>query len=247
MIKYYSSNIFQVFHQIEEYQIRRFIKYDNYFSTIISILFAIISAALTTTFYFNNLSEEFIEKQELIPINQKVQIFLTHFYVHAWNTLLQLMYREFNTRNISIIESFIEEINRQLNKPDRSVIINAQRTVLRFMEFRSNFTKNVEFIKYFIVVDILLMSGIIIYTMVYTAIYNMFNIICILYLILMLIHFSWTIKTGLKVNKLSEELSSKLNRWENFRIEGINSIEMKVLGRIVQRFTGNENIEEDSV
>jgi hypothetical protein len=61
----------------------------------------------------------------------------------------------------------------------------------------------------------------------------------------MLIHFSWTIKTGLKVNKLLEELSSKLNRWKNFRIEGINSIEMKVLERIVQRFTGNENIQEE--
>ncbi len=249
MIKYYSSKIFRVYDQIEEYQIRRLIKYDNYFSTFISILFAIISAGFTTTFYFNNLLEELIEKQELIQINQILQIFLTHFYVHAWKVLLHLMYREFNTRNISIIETFIEEIDRRFNKPDRNVIINAQRTVLQLIEFRSNFKKNVEFIKYFIVIDILSMSGIIIYTMVYIPTYSMkFNIFCILYLILMSIHFSWTIKTELKVNKLSEELSSKFNRWKNFRIEGINSIEMKVLERIVRRFTGDENIqEEDSV
>jgi hypothetical protein len=61
----------------------------------------------------------------------------------------------------------------------------------------------------------------------------------------MSIHFSWTIKTELKVNKLSEELSSKFNRWKNFRTEGIDSIEMKVLERIVRRFTGNENVEEE--
>ncbi len=60
----------------------------------------------------------------------------------------------------------------------------------------------------------------------------------------MSLHFSWTIKTGLKINKLLED-SSNLNRWENFRIKGINSIEMEFLERIVQRFTGNENIQEE--
>jgi len=61
----------------------------------------------------------------------------------------------------------------------------------------------------------------------------------------MSIHFSWTIKTELKVNKLSEELSSKLNSWKSFRIEGINSIEMKVLERTIQLFTENDNIEAE--
>jgi len=251
LIKYYSSKIFRVYDQIEEYQIKSFIKYDNYFSTIISILFVFISTGLTTAIYFydsyfNNLFKELTEKQEIIPINQKLQVFLIHFYLHAWKILLQLMYREFNTRYISIIETFIEEINRRFNKPDRNVIINAQRTVLQLIEFRSNFKKNVEFIKYFIIIDILSMFGITIYPLIYIPTYNMnFNIFCILYLILMSIHFSWTIKTELKVNKLSEELSSKLNSWKSFRIEGINSIEMKVLERTIQLFTENDNIEAE--
>jgi hypothetical protein len=184
------------------------------------------------------------EKQELIPINQKLQIFLINFYLHAWKTLLQLMYREFNTRYISIIETFIEEINRRLKKPDRNVIINAQRTVLQLIEFRSNFKKNVEFIKYFIIIDILSMFGTIIYALIYIPTYNMnFNIFCILYLILMSIHFSWTIKTELKVNKLSEELSSKLNRWNELSIEGFCLIEMKVLERTTQLFRENDDIQ----
>ncbi len=249
LIKYYSSKIFRVYDQIEEYQIKSFIKYDNYFSTIISILFVFMSTGLTTAiyfcdFYFNNLFKQLTEKQELIPINQKLQIFVIQFYVHAWKTVLQLMYREFNTRYISIIETFNEEINRRSNKPDRTVIINAQRTVLQLTEFRSNFKKNVEFIKYFIIIDTLSMSGIIIYGLIYIPTYNMkFNIFCILYLILMSIHFSWTVKTGLKVNKLSEELSSKLNRWNELSIEEFCLIEMKVLERTIQLFKENENIQ----
>jgi hypothetical protein len=208
-----------------------------------------MSTGLTTAiyfcdFYFNNLFKQLTEKQELIPINQKLQIFVIQFYVHAWKTVLQLMYREFNTRYISIIETFNEEINRRSNKPDRTVIINAQRTVLQLTEFRSNFKKNVEFIKYFIIIDTLSMSGIIIYGLIYIPTYNMkFNIFCILYLILMSIHFSWTVKTGLKVNKLSEELSSKLNRWNELSIEEFCLIEMKVLERTIQLFKENENIQ----
>jgi hypothetical protein len=59
----------------------------------------------------------------------------------------------------------------------------------------------------------------------------------------MSIHFSWTIKTGLKVNKLSEELSSKLNRWNELSIEGFCLIEMKVLERTIQVFKENDNIQ----
>ncbi len=249
LIKYYSSKIFRVYDQIEEYQIKSFIKYDNYFSIIISILFVFISTGLSTTiyfcdFYFNNLYKELTEKQELIPINQKLQVFLINFYIHAWNTLLQLMYREFNTRYISIIETFIEEMNRRYSKPDRTVIINAQRTVLQLTEFRSNFKKNVEFIKYFIIIDILSMSGIMIYALIYIPTYNMkINIFSISYLILMSIHFSWTVKTELNANKLSEELSSKLNHWNELSTEGFCLIEMKVLERTIQLLKENDNIQ----
>ncbi len=46
--------------------------------------------------YFNKLFKELTEKQELIPINQKLQVFLVHFYLYAWKKFLQLMYRELN-------------------------------------------------------------------------------------------------------------------------------------------------------
>jgi hypothetical protein len=112
----------------------------------ITFLFAFISAGLTTAscfcdLYFNKLFKEFTETQELLPISQKLQVFLIHLYVQAWKTLLELMYREFNTRYISIIELFIQELDRKVNKPETNVIINAQRTILKLIKFQSNLKK----------------------------------------------------------------------------------------------------------
>ncbi len=249
IIKFNSSKIVRLYDQIEEYQIKSFIEHKYYFSTTISILTAFITSGFTTTiyyydFYFNKLFKEFTETQELLPINQKLQIILIHFYLHAWKTLLELMYRDFNTRYISIIKSFIQELNRNVNEPDRDVIINAQRTVLQLIEFQSNFKKYFNFIKYFIFVDIFSISGIMIYALIYVPTFNLnFNILSISNLILMSIHSLWTFRSGFKAKYLSEELMFKLNRWKEMRIEGFCFIEMQVLERTVQIFKGNENNE----
>jgi hypothetical protein len=249
IIKFNSSKIVRVYDQIEEYQIKSFIKHEYYFSTIISILITFITCGSTTTiyyydFYFNKLFKEFTETQEFFPINQKLQTILIHFYLHAWKTLLELMYRDFNTRYISIMELFIQELERKVNKPERNVIINAQRTILKLIEFQSNFKKYLEFIKYFIFADIFSMSGIMTYSLIYVPTFNLkFNVFSLSNLILMSIHSLWTLRSGFKVIYLSEELIFKLNRWKELKMEGISFIEMKVLERTVDIFRGNENIE----
>jgi hypothetical protein len=140
IIKLNSNKIFQLYDRIKKYQTEGFIKHNDYFSTIISILFVIISTGFTTTIHFrgshfNRIYEELIEKLDLLPVNQKIQVFYIHFYLHAWKIILELMYRHFNNRYTSIMESFIKELDRRQNRPDRSVIINAQRTLLKVMEF----------------------------------------------------------------------------------------------------------------
>jgi hypothetical protein len=247
MIKFNSSKIVRLFDQIEEYQIKSFIKHKYYFSTMTSILIVFITSGSTTAiyycdFYFNKLFKEFTEKQELLPINQKLQTIFIHFCLHAWKTLLELMYRDFNTRYISIIESLIQELNRKVNKPERNVIINAQRTVLQIIEFQSNYKKHLDYIKYFIFIDILLISGVMIYALIYVPTFNLnFNIFSLSNLILMSIHSLWTFRSGFKAKYLSEELIFKLNRWKEFKMDGISIIEMKVLQRTVDIFKGNEN------
>ncbi len=249
IIKFNSSKIVRLYDQIEEYQIKSFIKQDYYFSTMVSILIAFITSGSSTAiyyhdFYFNKLFKEFTEKQELLPINQKLQMILIHFCLHAWKTLLELMYRDFNTRYISIIESFIQELNRRVNKPERNVIINAQRTVLQLIEFQSNFKKHLDFIKYFIFIDILSISGVMIYTLIYVPSFNLnFNILSLSNLVLMSIHSLWTFRSGFKAKYLSEELILKLNRWKELKMDGMSFIEIKVLQRTVDIFKGNENIE----
>jgi hypothetical protein len=142
------------------------------------------------------------------------------------------------------MELFIQELERKVNKPERNVIINAQRTILKLIEFQSNFKKYLEFIKYFIFADIFSMSGIMTYSLIYVPTFNLkFNVFSLSNLILMSIHSLWTLRSGFKVIYLSEELIFKLNRWKELKMEGISFIEMKVLERTVDIFRGNENIE----
>ncbi len=190
------------------------------------------------------------EKQNNLPINQKSQITLICFYVNAWNFLLQIIFYEFNNRYISIINAFNQEIDRKCSKPDNNVIVLSQRTVWKFTKFRSDIKKNVDFIKYFIIIDTFSMALIRIYVTFNVPNRNMnFNLFSFVYLILMAIHFLWTMNSALKVGKVEKEMISKLNRWKELESDENTFIEMRVLEKTVEQFKGNvQNIEaEDSV
>ncbi len=97
IIKFNSSKIVRLFDQIKEYQIKSFIEHKYYFLTTITFLLAFISAGLTTTsyfcdLYFNKLFKEFTETQELLPINQKLQVFSGETTPHLppWRTLIYI-------------------------------------------------------------------------------------------------------------------------------------------------------------
>jgi hypothetical protein len=194
--------------------------------------------------------EGFIENQENLPINQKSQIILMTFYVNAWNFLLRIIFYEFNNQYISVINAFNQEIDRKSSKPDNNVIVLSQRTVWKFTKFRSDIKKNVDFVKYFIIIDTFSMALIMIYVMFYVPNHNMnFNLFSFVYLILMAIHFLWTMNSGLKVGKIEKEMISKLNCWKELESDENTFIEMRVLEKTVEQFKGNvQNIEaEDSV
>jgi hypothetical protein len=89
------------------------------------------------------------------------------------------------------------------------------------MEFESDFKKNFEFIKYFIIVDILSMSGIMIYTLTYVLAFDL-NLFSFVYLFLMFVHFWWTVSSGLKARKVSKELTFKLNKWQELNVNEIS-------------------------
>ncbi len=252
-LKFKSTKIFELYDRLIDYQIKSYIKYNNhYISTVIFILFTIIATWISTAIYFydshfGNIHKGLIEKQENLPISQKSQIILISFYVNAWNFLLQIIFYEFNNRYISIINAFNQEIDRKVSKPDNNVIVLSQRTVLKFNKFQSDIKKNVDFVKYFIIIDTFSMALIMIYVMFCVPNRNMqFKLFSFAYLILMAIYFFWTMNSGLKVGKVEKEMVSKLNRWKELESDENTFIEMRVLERTVDQFEGNvENIEAE--
>ena len=170
--------------------------------------------------------------------------------MNAWNFLLQIIFYEFNNRYISIINAFNQEIDRKVSKPDNNVIVLSQRTILEFTRFRSDIKKNVDFVKYFIIIDTSSMALVFTYVTFCVPNHNMnFNLYSFVHLILMIIHFLWTMSSALKVCKAEREFISKLNRWKEMESDENTFIEMKVLERTIEQFEGNvQNIEaEDSV
>ena len=173
VLKFKSTKIFELYDRLIDYQIKSYIKYNNhYISTVIFILYTIIITWISTVIYFydshfSNLYKGLTEKQNNLPISQKSQIILICFYVNAWNFLLQIIFYEFNNRYISIINAFNQEIDRKSSKPDNNVIVLSQRTVWKFTKFRYDIKKNVDFVKYFIIIDTFSMALIMIYVMLY--------------------------------------------------------------------------------
>jgi hypothetical protein len=90
------------------------------------------------------------------------------------------------------------------------------------------------------------MSGIMIYTLIYVPASDL-NLFGFAYLFLMFIHFWWTIVSGLKSRKVSNELTLKLNKWQELNVDEISFIEMKVLKRTIEMFKREENNEETTL
>lgn len=207
VLKYKSVKIFGLYDRLLDYQIKSFITTnESYFSSVISILCAFVITVIGEAVYFCDLHftdkiyKELTVKQEYLPINQKIQIFIISFYVNGWFIFIQSIYYEFNTLYTTFIEAFIEEFKRKLTKPDRNVLILTQRTVLKFCEFKFDLKKNINFIKYFLIIDMSSTSMIMIYALFNIPNYNIhINFFSIVYLFIMIVHFLWVRNSSIRV------------------------------------------------
>jgi hypothetical protein len=255
IIKLKSKNIFILYNKLIDYQQKSFIGgTNNLFSTIVSVLITLInmSASINQHLYskpnFKEVYNELEVNLKYIPIDQEFRLSVIHFYVISWIIFIQLFYYQFNTRYITIINSFIEEIKRKANKPDKNVLILTQRTIFDFTEFRSDFNKNINFIKYFIIINIIAITLMFINALFHI---NINQIDYILYIIafygLFYAHILWTMTSSLRVPNIERELTLNLDKWQTLETEDFCFIEMKVLEKTVNDYRNTVGLKETVV
>ncbi len=110
-------------------------------------------AFITTKTYFcktfsTELFEDLDKKMDSIPIPSLLQMFLMNFYHYLMQNSFQLLYNELKTRYISIIKEFKKEVMNKKSELDADVLILTQKFVLKFVNFKTDIRRIVDFFKY---------------------------------------------------------------------------------------------------
>jgi hypothetical protein len=122
-----------------------------------SIVALNVSIVLTLIYVFlvknTEILEEFLRYKNIRGIYKCLFITISVFYLHSWKIIIQLINDELNIKFSHIIQNFNNQIQRKLSYPDINVIQMTHRTVLRFIGIQSHIKRNINFAKYFIIID----------------------------------------------------------------------------------------------
>ncbi len=239
MIKYNSTEIFELNLRLRKFQDKCLISQLNIkIIAIFSIFFSILSAFITTIVYFyepdmTEILEDFNESMDSLPIPSYLQIFIQSFYYHSWFILVQLLYLEFKTRYISILKEFRKNVINEKSEPDSDVLVLTQKYVIKFVNFKNDIKRNLDFLKYGISMEFVSTVTLIVYFHVLTSKSKSYYL-GILFLILFIGCYLWTMSSNLRIRIIENDISFILNQWLRLNPEDSIRIEMDYIQKSVK-------------
>ncbi len=244
VIKYNSSKYFQLNRKLRKYQRKQLIGELNIcIFSIISFCFSIVIALLGVKMYFcesflTEIYKDFNERMESLPVPSLSLVFILMIYVYSWHLTYELIYIEIKSRYMSIIRNFNNEVVKIATKPNKSILILTQRTILKFIEFQINIKRNVDYLKYGNFIQLVLPIAI--------TVGSISNIECIYYSISFIVikigFYLWTMSHDLRIRRAENNLTSNINRWLNPEHEDSDYFETKVLESTVKQFNEQKYI-----
>ncbi len=248
-VKYNSDNIFDLNYKLKKRQKKRSIGELNInIYSVISINLSIVISLVVTKFdscapFLMEIHKDFIQTMKSIFIPVTPYIFLMAIYIYSWFIVIQLLYIEIKARYLTVIKDFTNEVKSIKTKPDKSVIISTQRSILKFAEFKDNIKKYVDFLEFGIFIDLVLPV-----TIVVGSYESILELECwtfgISFVVLVIGSYIWTISYNLRVKRSESDLTLNLNRWLNPNIENGDEIELKVLKKAAMHFSEQKFIDE---
>ncbi len=246
IIKYKSTDIFELNQKLRKFQNKSRISQLNiHIFSILSLFFAGLLAFLTTKTYLcktfsTRLFEDLDEKIDSIPIPPSLQMILMYFYSFLMQNSFQLLYIELKTRYISIIKEFKINVMNEKSEPDIDVLKLTQKFVLKFVNFKTNIKRNVDFLKYGISMEFI--SNIVM------LLFSHENSDClhleIPLIVLIIVNYLWTMSLNFRIRLNENNLSFILNQWLHLKPEDSITIEMDFIEKTAKSSNEKESKHE---
>ncbi len=239
MIKYKSTELFELNHRLRKFQDKCLISQLNIkIISIFSIFLSILSAFIRTIVYFYDrdmpeILEDFNESIDSLPIPSLLQIFILSFYYHSWFILVQLLYLELKTRYISILKEFRKNVINEKSEPDSDVLVLTQKYVIKFVSFKNDIKKNLDILKYGISMEFISTVAIVAFFHVFIAKSKSYYL-GIFFLILLTGYYLWTMSSNLRIRIIENDVSFILNQWLHLIPEDSIRIEMDYIQKSVK-------------
>jgi hypothetical protein len=234
MIKYKSTEIFELNHKLKKFQNKSRISQLNiHIFSIFSVLFSAVLAFITTKVYFclsgvDQHFEDITQKMESLPIPSFLKMFILNFYGLLWYISTQLLYIEFKIN-----------VMNEKSETDSDVLKLTQKFVLKFVTFKSDIKSTVDFLKYEISIEIF---STIIFIICFHILF--FNPKCyhfgIFYIVLIVGYYFWTMSCSFRIRIIENDLSFILNEWLHLNPEDSIRIEMDYIEKTVKKINENE-------
>ncbi len=249
LIKYKSTELFELNQKLQKFQNKCLIRQLNIkLFSIFSMFLSVLLAFLMTKIYFceldaSELFEDLNEEMESLPIPSFLQILILNLYHYSWYISNHLLYTEFKTRYISIIKEFKKEVKNEKSETDSDVLKLTQKFVLKFVNFKTDIKKSVDFLKYGISIEFV--SNLLMIILFHVN--SKCSHFVISFTSLIVVYYLWTMSSNLRIRFIENDLSLNLNRWLHLNPEDSIRIEMDYLEKTVKNLNEKQTIDDKNV
>jgi hypothetical protein len=191
----------------------------------------------------SELFEDLNEEMESLPIPSFLQILILNLYHYSWYISNHLLYTEFKTRYISIIKEFKKEVKNEKSETDSDVLKLTQKFVLKFVNFKTDIKKSVDFLKYGISIEFV--SNLLMIILFHVN--SKCSHFVISFTSLIVVYYLWTMSSNLRIRFIENDLSLNLNRWLHLNPEDSIRIEMDYLEKTVKNLNEKQTIDDKNV
>ncbi len=248
VIKHKSMKLFELNHKLRKFQKKSRISQLNiYIFSILCLFFAGLLAFFTTKTYLcktfsTEIFEDLSEKMDSIPIPSSLQMILMYFYSFLMQISFQLLYIELKTRYISIIKEFKINVMNEKSEPDIDALKLTQKFVLKFVNFKNDIKRNVDFLKYGISLEFI--SNLVM------LLFSHVNSDCLHFeiplIVLIIVNYLWTMSFNFRIRLNENNLSFILNQWLHLKPEDSIAIEIDYIEKTSKSSNEKESNDENN-